>query len=159
MVGGGFVYAEDDFTSGSNIEGLSLDRSTAQIIVVSGQAKYFFGNSFYVGAGIGYRSLSMDITISETTTGDFFNFSVDGTAIVTDVTIGNMWSFDNGLYVGFDWIGFILPLTSSYELSTQSEGEFAALQEQLEAISNDTAQEINSTTLIALLVLNVGMMF
>lgn len=126
--------------------------------------RYFLSDSFYAGAGAGYRTLNMKIEGLDWIDGTTFDGTYKSQALQAKVMIGNGWTFANGLYLAVDWIGLAAPLTV-----TQS--EFSATETTLDrslsltrSEENDpeykrAADRISRTTMGTLLTLRLGFNF
>ena len=81
---------------------------TAQITMVQlgAHARYFFGNSFYALGGLGYNTYTGSYGVTVNSTKEEFLLPMKASALSLDLAIGNMWKWDSGFTLGFDWIGY-----------------------------------------------------
>jgi hypothetical protein len=95
-------------SGGASIGDFKADKSIVEL-----KAKKFFGNSFYVDAGLGYEmwNVSYPVSISDTS---FETRKLKGTVQNTGLEfhVGNQWQWD-GFTLGCDWAGYFLSLASS----------------------------------------------
>jgi hypothetical protein len=67
--------------------------------------RYIIGNSFSIMAGIGYQIWHLEIDAKELSTDETARFYDWGYGLATIFAIGNIWRYDNGFFIGCDWIG------------------------------------------------------
>jgi hypothetical protein len=167
--GGMFGYAFEDYTDRLN-EDFEKDRLPGESSTIYAKSfdlssmnftalmKYFVGNSFYFGAGLGYRILTFDLILGdEADEANELAFDLGGSAITLDLMIGNQWCFSS-FCVGADWVGVVFPLSSSYETSTALSGDRGDIDE-IQAIAEKTSEELHTAMLKSLLVLTAGFVF
>ncbi|MGE0174904.1 MAG: hypothetical protein AB7T49_19080 [Oligoflexales bacterium] len=125
---------------------------------IMGSARWFLGNSFFVGGGAGYRAFTFDAEVeSKTTPGSAVQVDVFGQALLVELAVGNLWCFDFGMCIGADWFGATMPVYSSYELNAKatlgeiSDEDFSNLE--------DAVTKVNSSPAYMLLTFNIGFMF
>lgn len=85
-------------------------------------AKYFFGNSFNIGAGLGQRKTILNYSFSPvqgTPTAVTESGEIISTSSTFFFNIGNTWTLDDGIFVGIDWISIANPLDTQIK-STRS---------------------------------------
>ena len=70
--------------------------------------KRFFGNSFYIEAGIDQREVSYSETQSDIVAGNYW-FNFKGSSTVASLVIGNQWQWQN-FTIGCDWVGIGIPV-------------------------------------------------
>ena len=69
--------------------------------------KRFTNNSFYVSAGVDYRTVKYEEDMLSS-----YAFGFEGQSVGLGLAIGNQWQWDT-LTLGCDWIGFSTPVISS----------------------------------------------
>ncbi len=97
--------------------------------LVAAQARWFFSNSFEGGALAGIATNKIDYEIgysSQPVAG-----TVKSTSVVAGGFIGNHWTFDSGFTIGCDWVGFMVPLASSFSESSTTSSSASADDIQL----------------------------
>lgn len=119
----GLAYSTGSFDLRSlltSTSGVDTDKVllSAQLLEVYG--KYFPENTFAITGGLGYRVIKSDIDIHSQTDAGFVRTTSTGNAVVAKIGIGNYWSWDSGFNLGCEWVGYLLPLQSSYSSSTSS---------------------------------------
>jgi hypothetical protein len=81
--------------------------------LITARAFYYFGNSFYVNAGLGLRTYKVDVSLENAVVGaGDVKESVSTSNLGLDVGIGNRWQW-SGFWLGVDWAGYFLPVTKS----------------------------------------------
>ena len=160
-----YVQGRTDLASEVNASVVPyISRADFGLSEASVTLRYFLSDTFYAGAGAGYRTFDMKIEgldwMDETT----FDGTFKSQALQAKALIGNGWTFANGLYLAVDWIGFAAPLAV-----TQS--EFSAtettLHRSLSLTRNEendpeykrAADRLSRTTLGTLLTLRLGFNF
>jgi hypothetical protein len=122
---------------------------------LSADARYFLGNSFNLSSGLGYRAATVDYTISGPAT---VSGKIDISSIVIPFFLGNIWSFDNGLYLGCDWVGVLIPISGSTKSSisgTLTSTQSKSLNDSLVS----TGDSLSKRTSITLLLTHLGWAF
>lgn len=160
-----YVQGRTDLASEVNASVVPyISRADFGVTEASVTLRYFLSSSFYAGAGAGYRTLDMKIAGLDWADGTTFDGRYQSQALQAKVMIGNGWTFSNGLYLAFDWIGLAAPLAV-----TQS--EFGATETSLDRSlsltrneENDpeykrAADRISRTTMGTLLTLRLGFNF
>lgn len=100
--------------------------------LLQAQWRHFFGNSFSILVGAGTRAMVSTIEIDDVTdTVSTFDFV--GTA-----AIGNMWLWDSGFYMGVDWIGATVPMSSRARKSRSTQ---ARQSQEVEAFLTSAENE------------------
>ncbi len=89
-------------------------------MAVYGHMRYFFGDTFYVLGGLGYRSATFDYKIEDKTSNDYLKGDLEISSVIAPIAIGNQWNWDGGLIVGVDWLTYMLALSGSSEGSTET---------------------------------------
>ena len=110
------LIAEASYAMGSaSLGDFKADKSLIEV-----QAKYFFGNSFYVNGGLAHESWTVkypvDIDVNGATTSTLTG-SVGNTGL--SLHIGNQWQW-SGFTMGCDWAGYFLSLSSSSSFKSDS---------------------------------------
>jgi hypothetical protein len=160
-----FVQGRTDLSSQVNASVVPyISRADFGLSEASVTLRYLFSNSFYAGAGAGYRSIDLKIEGLDWIDGTTFDGRYKSQAFQAKAMIGNGWTFSNGLYLAVDWIGFAAPFAV-----TQS--EFGATETSLDRSlsltrneENDpeykrAADKISRTTMGTLLTLRLGFNF
>jgi hypothetical protein len=150
----------DEFTSaGSEAAGISIDLLAIETQVMHASYRKFFGNSFNMSLGLGYRVVKTFMELSEETTGSRIEMKTESSSVVAQAAIGNQWYWFDGFYLGIDWIGLLAPLTSGYKAEVSTEGTVSTIFDELKADSVDLAKDLGGTTSYSLLVLSLGWAF
>ena len=101
-----YLSAKQDLASQvSETQGTKIDNATLAISLISLHARYFFGNSFNMYVGLGQRTITYDLKVS--VAGDPSTY-IRGTGIsisnVLGFGLGNQWAWNNGFFIGGDWL-------------------------------------------------------
>lgn len=131
--------------------GISYDKAETSYSLFYGQARYFVGNSFFVNGGIGQRSFTSTFAISDNS-GNSLDLSTEASSIIAQFGIGNIWSFDFGMVLGCEWIGYTQPLSSSYSSTISAKGVVSGyiqdLQGDAEKLAKTTAESGTAMALV-----------
>lgn len=82
-----------------------LETASVTMLQLGAHARYFFGKSFFVLGGLGYNLYNGSYGYS-TPDGAEYLLPMTAKAISIDVALGNMWKWDGGFSLGFDWVGY-----------------------------------------------------
>lgn len=124
------------------------------------QARYFIGNSFYIAGGLGQRQ--MDVTFHLATSADETNYAKTNVGVASTVgiiDIGNQWNFDSGVYLGFDWLGYVSPFSSKATTSTETGGAVTLVMADLQTEAEDLGESLGEASTTQLLMLTLGAIF
>lgn len=97
------------------------------------QARYFFGNSFNVLTGLGYRAVKYKIDAENMLLMRFIEGDLGARGATLPLFIGNQWTWSGGFTLGVDWIGVLLPLSGQAEVTLNGD----VPQETLDALTED----------------------
>lgn len=126
---------------------------------VYGFGRYFFGNSFNLTGGLGYRDATMNYKLEIPAGGILLNGKVDIQSIVMPLYIGNRWNFaGSGFTIGCDWIGYLVAISGSAKSSLDGNLDNATvkkLNDEMLDISNDLAHKPS----VVLLLTSIGWTF
>ena len=133
-------------------------KASASGMAVYGWARYFTGNSFNFGAGLGQRTASLAYGIEDRS----LNITLEGTAnissIIVPVFFGNQWMWDGGFTIGVDWLEAMIPISGSSSSTTSSNVSDPGLKK----LSDDTAElglKLAKTTTLTLFLTSIGWTF
>jgi len=136
-----------------------LTKAIAEGRLVLLQARYFFGNSFHLGGGLGQRQIKAILAAESTVTSDKVAIEVEVNSWVAQLAFGNTWYWNNGFFVGADWIGYVVPLSSSRSVSSSATGAVSASLQDIHDSGEDLGDALGKTSSAMTLVLNVGYAF
>ena len=157
----GLAYSQGSSDLGGSVpsdDTVKVEKLTASAKLADVHARYFFGNSFSVTAGLFYRNVKRAMRLS-----DPFAITVDGSTTSTSYgsifSIGNQWQLENGVHFGCDWLGITIPLqgTSSSDVSASGFSETGKNDQQ--DIQDKLAKNFQSAPLFTYLTLRVGYSF
>lgn len=155
------LYASNDLASRiEDTPSASIKKLDVNGLLLTGAYRQFFGDSFNMTLGLGYRKIEVEGLIALSTAGDELSFEATSSSVTVQLAIGNIWRWDN-FYLGADWIGFGQPLTSSYESLVTGRGsasDAALLNTSLLAME-DLAKKFGSIGIAQLLLINLGIIF
>jgi len=139
---------------------VSLDKLHIQGQTALAIARYFVCNSLNIYAAAGQRTINWEFAASSKLS--LISMSAKGktTSIVAGAGIGNTWSWDNGFFLGADWFGAFVPLSSSASSSVTRNGftenpDF----DDTEASAENVGRKLGKANHYQLLSLNVGWAF
>ncbi|MCX6110241.1 MAG: hypothetical protein NTZ90_11645 [Proteobacteria bacterium] len=155
------------YASNSNLKTSSSPDSTFEVtkLAVSGllgliNIRYYTGRSFYAAAGLGWRQYSGTLQGDQVSDpSNSLTITMTSQSVVAGLALGNLWTFNHGLYLGGEWLAAQFPLTSSYSSTTTTTGTLGSGQDIFEQIAQDTAAAVAKTTSVTFLTLKVGYSF
>lgn len=84
---------------------------------------YFITNSFAIGAGVGFRNVTLILGFEATLNPELFEeYTITSNIFYGYIEISNMWIFDSGFYIRPTWFGMQSTLSASSE--SEVNGEF-----------------------------------
>ena len=117
-------------------ETITVQKSEMTGLAGSLDLRYFFGHSFSIQGGAGFRRANIDISVTEVS-----GLSVDVKQSLSAVDalfgLGNHWMWSSGLTLGCDWIVVMVPLSSSYQTITSSN----VADEEINTVINEKVAE------------------
>lgn len=124
------------------IEKLEAKAQTNQV-----RAKYYPTNSFYVAGGLGYRSISFDVALSDSSAR--IAQTLESESTVLTLALGNLWSFDSGFYIGGEWLHIEVPMASQYSATYTATGiPSNSIQEDVDE-SEELAKKLGEATTVS----------
>lgn len=142
-------------------DGAELKKASFGVSFVQIHGRFFPGNSFNLGLGLGQRTVSAEFDIESKLANVGVEGEIKATTTVLNITIGNQWTWDSGLFLGVDWLGYALPLGSSTSGKLEQTGTATATDdlEELQKDSEDLAKTLGETATISLFLLQLGFVF
>jgi hypothetical protein len=83
-----------------------LETADISLMQVSAHTRFFVGQSFYVLGGLGYNTFSGSYGVTINKTKKEVLLPMKASSLSLNIGLGNMWRWDNGFTLGFDWIGY-----------------------------------------------------
>lgn len=125
-------------------EDVTLSKADLSGMAFYAYGRYFFGESFNVKGGLGYRSADISYQIDDKINAGYLAGDVAVSSIIVPVAIGNHWIWDSGLSVGVDWLTYMIALTGSASASTETNLDIESdkieeLNDDMLAIGDDLA--------------------
>ena len=111
-------------------------------------ARYFWGNSFNVLSGLGYRAATVKGDIEHISLGSFTG-DLKFQSVIIPLFMGNQWTWPGGFTLGVDWIGAWIPISGQTQVSISGglpENDLEELTHQL-LEANDGLSKKTSLTL------------
>lgn len=136
------------------VEKVLLSSNTAMIM-----GRYFVGNSFNVYGGIGQRVIDWDFKISTVFGDSSVRSKGTVTSLIAGIGIGNTWYWDNGFFIGGDWLGYFTPLSSSKTVKTETTGTTSDDLKKMQKDGEDLGEKLGTAAHEQLAILNIGYMF
>lgn len=122
------------------------------------QGRYFLGNSFFVGAGLGKRNFNLQSVFSGDIGSATMNAKFDTN--VGHLMIGNLWSFRNGFFIGCDWVSYTMPFSfKEKEASVETDGDLGMIKNEMDKLNKDTINTLGKLSSTNVLVAYLGWMF
>jgi hypothetical protein len=112
---------------------LSQADGSARLLLLQG--RYFFGNSFFVGAGVGLRTIRLDLRIDDRLSGEYLGGDFQTNSPVLHFSLGNRWTWPEGFVMGADWLAVSVPVNSDSEVNLFSS---PSINRDLQDLQDDT---------------------
>lgn len=90
--------------SGDDI--LYLETANVSLMQLALNARFFVGKSFFLLGGLGLNSYSGDYGVTVNPSKKEYLLPMKASAASINFAIGNMWKWDSGFTLGFDWLGY-----------------------------------------------------
>lgn len=90
--------------SGDDI--LYLETANVSLMQLALNARFFIGKSFFLLGGLGLNSYSGDYGVTVNPAKKEYLLPMKASAASVNFAIGNMWKWDSGFTLGFDWLGY-----------------------------------------------------
>ena len=136
---------------------LKVDHMVAKSYLITGQYRHFImGSSFHVTPGIGYRMVTTEVGIVNNDATTFLDLTTSSSSFTGQVALGNLWYFGN-IYLGVDWLGYGLPLTTDFGSSVDAEQGVDGSYNVISETAEDIAYKLGTMGMAQLLVVNVGL--
>jgi hypothetical protein len=120
--------------------------SKAQGSVLSINPRYFFGNSFNVMTGLGYRSINIEWKFTDKSLSAEIDTKVKVSGVALPIFTGNHWTWSNGFTIGVDWIGAWIPLSPKSVTSVSGTAPDSLLEEFSDIVQDELGKISNKTT-------------
>ena len=119
---------------------IRLNTATISNQMIVANARYFVLNSFYLGLGLGQRTFKYEVDLEMKDGSGGINVKGVVNSIVLTPHVGNIWTLDNGIYLGAEWFGLALPLASTKSTDINYRGPF------IPTVLQDDENDIQSAT-------------
>jgi len=156
------AYASADLKKslGNTDAGYDVPKAAVSSTHVIANVRYFFGQTFYVAPGLGWRRFAADFAVASTSDPtDNASGSVQADSITAGLAIGNLWRFKNGFYIGGEWLAVQAPISSSSSSTTTTSGTAVQAQNELTKLDDDLSKKIGQATSVILANLLIGVSF
>jgi hypothetical protein len=140
-------------------DAVELERFEATGQLALARVRWFPGNNFHVGGGIGVRRIAFQIDVADRLDAGHATTEAQATSIVLAAAVGNQWSWGNGFVLGADWLGYAVPLTSAYSSSVKTDGSATDDLDELSRVVDDSARRLGTVPSSMLLVVELGYLF
>ncbi len=158
QIGMSYYQARTDFRSElSDAERESIPVLNAYLSYFGLSGRYFLGNSFYIGYGMGHRRVMFRYLVEEgsnSVSGDILAES-----LIVVGTVGNIWSFTSGLFLGADWFVANIPFRSGYRVTTEATGQGSNFLQLMQQTSEEIADHESRAITLGSLQLFLGYAF
>jgi hypothetical protein len=162
QIGGFYTSGTADFTkvvSGDSFTTFNKADVKTSMLFVYG--RYFLGNTLYASGGFGRRTVDLEYDIESTIDDLGIQGTVESSTIAVSAGIGNQWSWDDGIYLGCEWIGYALPLAASSDATSNGTGQ-ARNDPSLKELASDlkdAGETLGKTSSFNILMVNFGYAF
>lgn len=158
QVSAAFMSGHEDATDLlDNTETLYLDQFDVNTQMNQLDFRFFPSNNFYFGLGIAMRKIEFELEAHNGAAR--IDESLKASSFVARVAVGNIWSFDNGFYIGGEWIAAAIPISSSVSTDITADGTASSDINDLEIDALDLVDKLAKATTFGLAVLQVGWQF
>lgn len=150
--------SKDMLSSFEEVNGVRTTKAMATGMAVSAFGRYFFGNSFSMFGGLGYRTANIDFAAESISSGESIAVKLDVTSIIIPIGLGNHWAWNNGFTVGVDWAIMMVPVSGTSTASTTGSTVIAGLDD----LNNDVAElgkTLANASTLTLCLLQLGFAF
>ena len=137
----------------------SLTKALATGQLFEAEARHFFGSTFYATGGLGLRRIAYDLSVDDAIDSGSVTINAKATSLSLSLTVGNVWAWPSGFFLGADWLGVTVPLTNSYSSTVSTSGSASTAAEDLGSLADAGARALGRALSTRLLVLNVGWAF
>ena len=145
----------DSSSEGTSVDCTKADISATQLLV---NLRYFFGQTFYIAPGLGWRRFNSSIAFEDTSANaNYVDINAVSDSVVASFAIGNIWRLGNGLYLGGEWAAYQYPVSASYTTTTSTHGTIVQVQDQMTTIGSNFAQDLARAGTSVLLTFVIGM--
>lgn len=120
--------------------------------------RLFLNESLYLAMGIGQKSLEIQQTAINAIANELVELNMEFKATSAYLSVGNMWKWKSGFFIGMDWIGSLVNLDYDYSINS-NEDNTSADTERLEYELDQSANSIGLLASKVVFVLNVGWNF
>ena len=141
----------------STVSTVNLEAADLKAKYFGGSARYFFGETFAITGGLGYRQIDSLIRVTSKTSA--IQTTSNGEAFYARVGIGNYWSWSSGFSLGCEWIGAQVPLSSKYSSANQSTGVSSSSMEDVRSTGEELGETLAKSTILQTLNLKIGYTF
>ncbi len=152
---------EIDITSAlPSLETNVFDKITTATTIATVYIRYFWGNSFFIKAGLSKRDFELDSKILNKLNPEEENnarLSVSSSAPV--FSMGNYWIQQNGFYWGAEWIGLVPSVFWNYRVSLNLADQSSLNNPEILADLNKIAEAGGKAPTIQFINIATGVMF
>jgi hypothetical protein len=145
----------DQVTTDSHLADYKVDNLSLSATLITVEARYFFGDNFTVTTGLGWRELKGHVRLSDPA-GETLSADAAMRNLVATLAVGSVWAWDNGFFLGIDWIGVAWPLTSAWNVETRGS---APATHDLKDQADKLAQTLSRSPALILLLGAAGWRF
>lgn len=146
-----------DWLNEENYDVLNLDYFDVDASIYQVRAKYFVGNSFYFAGGLGQRQVDFDL--AATSSAETLKVKTESSSTILSLSLGNIWTFDSGFYLGGEWLAVAVPISSSSKSDATHNGLRSSESMELQRDSKEVADDLSKATTAGLAMLMVGWQF
>lgn len=153
---GEFVAASLDLRDSlqtNTVEATRAELSSQDILLKS---QFFIGKTFFIEGGLGQRSVTIDLGARDRIADIYAEAKMESKSIVAQFSIGNEWTFAENLSLGCEWIGTMVPLSSSSRATLNSNFEVGPSFAQARADLTSLSEKIGRSTTYQTVQVNLG---
>lgn len=149
----GLVYVQGSYTRKSletsnedpSVKGEVYADATTRVAKLHGNI--FLGNSFAISIGAGYRLIDWKLGFDAEDSSTTATASAEGTgtsqSLLAHVGIANYWTYDTGIFLGVNWLGYAVPVATGYRWQAQSAGLPPASKEIVNSATETSAIDLS----------------
>lgn len=132
-------------------------RFSSSVFLLHGRR--FFGETFSGAYGLGQRRINVDLAANSKVSNGGIDAGVTVNSWVLHGAVGNVWRWKSGYFLGCDWFGLMVPLSSQSSVRSEAYGAASAELDEVNQRANDVAKEISKVTSVTVLYLSTGIDF
>jgi hypothetical protein len=147
-------------TDSPALDGFSVEHARLRVAMVQVEGRHAAYGPFDARLGIGYRRATGSVALEAEDGTGRWHADADAASVILSAALGTYWTWENGLYLGVDWIGINAPVASSHRVTTTSDPTVAeSSRTRLAGQADDLAHGLAEAPGLILLLAALGYRF